>query len=248
MEPMTLTQSREDKQTLTTLLVVIIAILLWGVHGEGGPLQALWPSFVGPGLAHPEARPRLIPGVLWDQELISFVFGLLVAIALPVGVLTMFAHRPLARLGLSLPPPGSRKVALALALGILVVFALPFAWAARSATFQAAYPLYRAPPGASLLAYELSYLLFFISLDGLLRGVLLFGLLDAGAPLTLAIGVETLVQATWHLGKPLSEALGSPLWGIVGGLVSYRSRSVWPIVLSHWLLNVMIDVIAQASR
>jgi hypothetical protein len=238
---------RTDKRTLVLFAVVTAAILLWGTHGEGQPLQAIWHDFVGPGAPHPEARPRLIPGVPWDQELIAFTYGCLLTIGLPVVVLCWVQKQPLASLGLALPPAGSRLRALGLALGVVAVFVVPFSLGARSDVMRAVYPLYRAAPGASLVGYELAYLLFFVALDGLLRGVLLFGLLETGASLVLAIGVETVVQATWHLGKPLPEALGSPVWGIVGGLVSFRTRSVWPAVLSHWVLNVIIDLVARGA-
>ena len=101
---------------------------------------------------------------------------------------------------------------------------------------------------ATLIGYEACYLLFFVALVGLLRGGLLFGLLTQGISPALAIGVETLVQATWHLGKPMGEALGSPVWGIVGGLLSIRCRSVWPAVFAHFVLNVLIDVVALSAH
>jgi hypothetical protein len=227
----------------------VLAILLWGVHGRAELLHQLWPAYLGPGQPDPEKLSRIIAGVPWDQELVSFAFGLLVCVVLPLLVQVAWRKRPLAQLGLALPPRGARGKACGLALLTIAVLALPFAIGARFADMRALYPLYRGDlGGASLVGYELSYLLFFVALDGLLRGGLLFGLLTQGTSPALAVGVETLVQATWHLGKPLGEALGSPVWGLVAGLLSIRCRSVWPAIFAHFVLNVLIDVVALSAQ
>lgn len=243
------TLSRRRWEIVIAVCLSVLAISLWGVHGQGELLHALWPAYVGPGQLHPELRPRIIPGIAWDQELISFALGVLVCVALPWLVQVVWRKRPLAQLGLGLPPPVARRRGLVLMLLTIAVFALPFAFGARFADMRAVYPLYRGPlSGSSLIGYELCYLLFFVALDGLLRGSLLFGLLTQGASPALAIGVETLVQATWHLGKPMGEALGSPVWGIVGGLLSVCCRSVWPAIVAHFVLNVLIDVVALSAQ
>jgi membrane protease YdiL (CAAX protease family) len=128
----------------------------------------------------------------------------------------------------------------------VAVFVVPFALGARSPELYDLYPIFRGSlAGTSLWLYELSYLLFFVALDGMLRGTLLFGLADPenddALPL-LAIAFEAVVQTVCHFGKPPMEAWGAPVWGVVAGYVAYRSRSVWPIVLAHWVLNVAVDL------
>ena len=243
------TMSRQRWEMVIAGCLTLLAILLWGVHGQGELLHSLWPAYVGPGQPHPEQTPRIIAGIPWDQELISFVFGAFFCVLLPWLVQVVWRKRPLAQLGFGMPPPAARKAAFWLTLLTIAGFAVPFAFGARFEDMRAVYPLYRGPlSGSSLIGYEACYLLFFVALDGLLRGGLLFGLLTQGVSPVLAIGAETLVQATWHLGKPMGEALGSPVWGIVGGLLSLRCRSVWPAVLAHFVLNVLIDVVALSSH
>ena len=83
------------------------------------------------------------------------------------------------------------------------------------------------------------------SVDSLLRGILLFGVASGTAfDAALGVAVETMVQSVWHLGKPLGEAWGAPVWGIVAGCVALRAKSVWPLVMVHWVLNVLIDAVS----
>jgi len=242
------TASGRRSEVLVTLLLSVLAILLWGMHGQAPLLHAIFPAYVGPGQPAPEMRPRIIGGIPWDQELISFAVGAAFCVVLPWLVQVVWRKRPLAQLGLSLPPRGARESAWTWTLITIAAFLVPFAIGAREADMRALYPLYRgALSGTSFWAYELCYLLFFVALDGLLRGGLLFGLVTQGVSPAIAVGVETIVQATWHLGKPFGEALGSPVWGIAGGLLCLRARSVWPAVLAHFLLNVMIDAVALSA-
>lgn len=220
------------------------ALLFWGQHGRCEILGLAVHNYTGPGSVG-AARGQLIPGIAWDQELISFVVALVLACILPLFVLRVFAGMSSNDLGFGLPPPEKRKTAIVSFLAITLLLAVPFYFGAKDESMRAVYPIYRGPLEAwNFVAYELGYLMFFIALDGLLRGVLLFGLTNAGVPALIAIGAETLVQSTWHLGKPLSESLGAPLWGIVAGVVSYRVRSVWPVILAHWILNILIDLTA----
>jgi hypothetical protein len=47
----------------------------------------------------------------------------------------------------------------------------------------------------------------------------------------------------WHLGKPVPEVWGAIVWGFAAGVLVYTIRSIWPIVVAHWLLNVFMDAI-----
>jgi hypothetical protein len=233
------------------LVLVTAGLMLWGPHGSVPLLGLVDPSYLGPGSAAP--RPVLLIGVPWDDELISFVVGTVVAVLLPALALVLVCREHIGDYGLLPPPPGRRRFAL-LAMGAIVVgLALPFAISARSSAMHDVYPLYRGFYGqpfslTEFVAYECAYLLFFVALDSALRGVLLFGLASSPGGAALAIAVETAVQAIWHLGKPLGEAWGAPVWGVLGGYVALRARSVWPIVVSHWILNVWIDALCLHAK
>jgi membrane protease YdiL (CAAX protease family) len=246
------TADAPTRRALYAVALVTLALMLWGMHGSASILHSICKDYWGPG-SDPVARPSLIAGIAWDDELISFVFGALTCVALPAAVLRFWIREPLRAYGLGPPPRDRMKFAAIAALVTVAVFIIPFVLGARSPEMYAVYPIFRGPlQGGALVAYEFAYLLFFIALDGILRGVLLFGI---ALPVTdedvlpwLAIAVETLVQAVWHFGKPPMEAWTAPIWGVAGGYVAYRSRSVWPVFLAHWVLNVAIDLVCLHAR
>jgi membrane protease YdiL (CAAX protease family) len=56
-----------------------------------------------------------------------------------------------------------------------------------------------------------------------------------------AILVQTLVSCLLHIGKPSAEIYSSILGGIVWGTIVFRTRSLLPALLLHWLLGVCLD-------
>ena len=66
-----------------------------------------------------------------------------------------------------------------------------------------------------------------------IKGPLVFGL--------YAILIQMLSYTMWHISNPTPELIGTIFWGIGVGAVALRVKSVWPIIISHWLLNVIMD-------
>ncbi len=247
-----------------------LLLMLWGYHGELELLNRAIPdTFVGPGkgwsdqlrLEPPLTRPRILEGIPWDQELISFGMGLLLLVGIPILIIRFGFKERLADYGLGLPPKGHRKVGWLGFIALMLICIGPFYlgtldnYALNS--MQQVYPLYRpfADTGQFIL-YELSYLPFFIAIEFIFRGYLLFGLSKArdlagsergtGIPGPLFFGtyallIQMLSYTAWHLGKPIPELWGTVVWGLVAGAIAYRSRSIWPVMLAHYLLNVFMD-------
>jgi membrane protease YdiL (CAAX protease family) len=149
----------------------------------------------------------------------------------------------------------------------LVAISLPaFLIAAHNADMRATYPFYRPFSGVGeFVLYELTYLPFFIAIEFIFRGYLLFGLAgirdrdiqaprsDPGVPGAFNFGkyallIQMLSYTAWHLGKPLPELWGTLLWGLAAGVLAYTVRSIWPVVLAHWLLNVFLDALVAFWR
>ena len=42
-------------------------------------------------------------------------------------------------------------------------------------------------------------------------------------------------------GKPVPELFGTLIWGLAAGASAYAVRSIWPVVMANWLLNVISD-------
>ena len=241
-----------------------ILLMLWGYHGNLEMLQSILPGWRGPGVDI-GSRLQLIPGVPWDHELISFWGGALLLVVIPILLIKFVYRQKLSDYGLGLPPKGRRKLAVQTFI-VLMLLCLPaFFIATRNADMRATYPFYRLFTGiGSFILYELTYLPFFLAIEFIFRGYLLFGLAgirdseimarktDVGVPGVFYFGkyallIQMLSYTAWHLGKPLPELWGTLLWGLAAGVLAYTVRSIWPVVLSHWLLNVFFDAIVAFS-
>jgi membrane protease YdiL (CAAX protease family) len=169
------------------------------------------------------ASPWLSPRIL---------FGLVIPLALGA-LLTDRTHH----LGLGLG--ALRRGALVLALGLPVTLAAMAVFVHGSEV--AAW--YRGHGGAPLqLAWQ--YFPAILQVEVCFRGVLLFGLLPRlGAP--IAISVSALPYGLVHLDKPLAEALGSILVGIVLAATAVWCRSIWYALLLHLIGAVALTLLAR---
>ena len=235
-------------------------LMLWGYHGNLELLKFILPGWVGPGVDI-GSRQQIIPGVLWDNELISFWGGAFLLVVLPILMIKFVFKQKLADYGLGLPPRGRRKLALMVFLGLTVICIPAFLFATNDAGMRATYPFYRPFPTVELFVlYELTYLPFFIAIEFIFRGYILFGLAgirdqeiqargsEAGVPGAFYFGkyallIQMLSYTAWHLGKPIPELWGTLFWGLAAGVLAYITRSIWPVVASHWLLNVLFDAV-----
>ncbi len=113
-------------------------------------------------------------------------------------------------------------------LGLFLVV-LPFVVVASySEAFQAKYPYYRLPPGASLwpnqVYWELLYGSQFLALEFFFRGYLIHGLKKVFGGAVVFVPVVPYVMI--HFSKPLPETIGSAITGIVLGTLSLRTGSI----------------------
>ncbi|MBI5565562.1 MAG: CPBP family intramembrane metalloprotease [Chloroflexi bacterium] len=239
-----------------------VLLMLWGFHGNLELLTIVVPGWRGPGVEI-GARPQLIPGLPWDNELISFWAGALLVVVVPMFLIKRVFKEDLAAYGLGLPAKGRRKLAVQAFVVAMVLGLIPFLAATGDADMRATYPFYRPFTSVGQFAiYELTYLPFFIAIEFIFRGYLLFGLArirdrqaagtEAGVPGVFFFGryallIQMLSYTAWHLGKPLPELWGTLAWGLAAGVVAYTVRSIWPVVLSHWLLNVIFDAIVAST-
>ena len=240
------------------LFSAFILLMLWGGHGELELLRAVWPDYKGPGKDLGN-RPQLIPGIPWDNEIISFWGGAFLVVIIPMIIIRKGFKEKLADYGLGLPPKGRRKLALSTFAVLMLASLLPFYFATRDPGMQALYPFYHPFTGwPQFLLYELCYLPFFIGIEFIFRGYILFGLAgvkdselppgNGGFPgkfyfSRYALLIQMLSYTAWHLGKPLPELFGTLFWGLAAGAMAYVVRSLWPVIAAHWMLNILMDAI-----
>lgn len=233
-----------------------LLIMLWGYHGNLELLGLVVSGWEGPG-SSPTLRPQIFPGIPWDHEWLSFFGGFVLLVLVPVILIKKVLGQRLSDYGLCLPPRGRRKFAW-LAAGTLLIVSIPaFYTGIHDAGMRSIYPLYSEFRGVGqFLVYQLGYLLFFIAIEFMFRGYLLFGLYQlrdrdapagvSGVPGPLLFGyyaifVSMLSYTAWHLGKPLPELWGTLFWGLAAGAIVLESRSLVPVILTHWVLNIFLD-------
>ena len=252
-------------------LILLSSFVLLMAWGENGSLQVLrgveglqslglplfWSGWGGTG-SDPASRDQIIPGLAWDQELICYVAGFVLLVVLPAIFIRVVLRESLSEFGLCLPPKDRWRFAITSALGLAVLGVPAILLAAGDADMQAEYPMFRGAfeSNADFIAYELVYLLFFVVIEFVFRGYLLFGLYklrdadvtppDAGLPRPLFFGYAAILIAmlsytAWHLGKPQLELWSTLPWGLAAGAIALVSRSIVPIIFVHWGLNVILD-------
>lgn len=236
-----------------------ILIMLWGVHGNVDLLGVVWDGWTGPGSAGDPARGVIFPGIPWDQEWVSFAIGAVLLVLIPALLIKLVYKQDLRDYGLGLPRRDRWRLTI-LSSFLLLAISLPaFYLGAGNEEMRATYPLFPAFQNVGQFAlYEAGYFVFFVVIEFIFRGYLLFGLFqfrDAGAlpgvrgapgPLVFgyyAIFISMLSYTAWHLGKPLPELGGTLVWGIAAGTIALATGTIWGIIIVHWLLNVFLDLV-----
>ena len=178
----------------------------------------------------------LMAGVIWA---VACVVGYLV---IPLAVVTIWHRQPVTGIGYSFTGFTQHvKVYLGLYLVMIPLIVL----ASQSTAFQQLYP-FVPEAKVSLKSYfiwEFFYVLQFISLESFFRGYLLFTL-EKVTHSAIAIAVMTVPYAMIHVHKPLPEACGSIVAGLVLGWLSLKYRSWVGGAMVHALVAVTLDSLA----
>lgn len=240
------------------IMSAVVLLMIWGTHGKLELLGAILPQWQGPG-SNVYGREQILAGIPWDHELISFWSGAFLLLIIPILIIKLCFKDNLADYGLGLPPKNHRVIGI-WGFIVLTVLSLPaFILGADDASVNSTYPFFREFDNLTqFMVYELTYLPFFIAIEFIFRGYLLFGLAPTTAstrafnPKSLkadfkqynyVLIIQMLSYTAWHLGKPLAEVWGTLFWGLAAATVAYTSKSIWPVVFSHWILNVVLDAL-----
>ena len=110
--------------------------------------------------------------------------------------------------------------------------------------FVAKYPLCKAVVGSwqAFLLYQLAYGVYMFSWEFFFRGFMLFGLERKFG--NYSILIQTIPFAVLHYSKPLPEALGSIIAGVLLGILALETRSFLYGAAIHWLVAMTMDVVA----
>jgi len=83
-------------------------------------------------------------------------------------------------------------------------------------------------------------LFFYSAWEFFFRGFILFGLKDTLGDLT-AICIQTIPSCLWHIGFPAAEIISSIPAGILFGILTIRSKSIFWAFLLHYLIGITLD-------
>ncbi len=102
------------------------------------------------------------------------------------------------------------------------------------------------------IIYELCYGFDFVSIEFFFRGFLILSLLKiCGTKCIIPVAV---FYCTIHFGKPLGEAISSFWGGLLLGIISYNTKSIWGGLVVHlgiaWLMEAgsWIGILVKSSR
>jgi membrane protease YdiL (CAAX protease family) len=173
------------------------------------------------------------------SALYTFSSSLILLGVLPALMIKFVFHESLSLYGVRL---GDWQLGLKAFLILApVMMALTFP-SSRMDSFTAEYPLYKGA-GVSPLNftfYSLLYLAYYLGWEFFFRGYMQFGLGKRLGDWN-AILVQTLASCLVHIGKPDGEIFSSILGGIVWRMVVFRTQSLLPALLLHWLLGICLD-------
>jgi membrane protease YdiL (CAAX protease family) len=110
-------------------------------------------------------------------------------------------------------------------------------------SFQHKYPFYKLQEGEGLFPrffiWECLYLLQFFAVEFFFRGFMLHGNKQRFG--FYSILVMTIPYCMIHFGKPLPETLAAIIAGLVLGVLSLKSNSIWLGVAIHFSVAITMD-------
>ena len=109
--------------------------------------------------------------------------------------------------------------------------------------FLAKYPFCKAVASSwtAFLPYQLAYGVYMFSWEFFFRGYMLFGLEKRFG--NYSILIQTIPFAVTHFSKPLPEALGSIIAGVLLGVLALETRSFIYGAAIHWLVAMTMDTV-----
>ena len=131
----------------------------------------------------------------------------------------------------------------------LVMFLLmlgPLVLVSQSGAFQAKYPFYHLQAGEPfwprLWIWEAAYIVQFFALEFFFRGFMLHGLRRRLG--IYAVFVMTVPYCMIHFGKPMAETCAAIGAGVVLGLMSLKTRSIWLGACLHVAVAMTMDCLS----
>jgi len=117
------------------------------------------------------------------------------------------------------------------------------------------YPIFRdygfaqlhgLPQWSTVVAFETSYAMGFVTVEMIFRGFLTLGMAKELA--RNAVVPMALVYCVAHFGKPVGECISSLFGGYLLGVVAYRYKSIVIGILLHLSLAMSMELVSWLAR
>ncbi|NIN99991.1 MAG: CPBP family intramembrane metalloprotease [Anaerolineae bacterium] len=175
--------------------------------------------------------------LLGDDTVSSFILYFLI----PLGIIVLVFREDPRKYGLRL---GDWKKGAMFSVGGIALMAVVIVGLVQLDEFRQYYRLgrFEQPDPATLAEFALRLGIFMFSWEFMFRGFMLFGLKERFG--SLAIWIQAIPFAIMHVGKPELETLSTIFGGAAFGYVDLESRSVFPSVVIHWAIYMMMVLAA----
>jgi membrane protease YdiL (CAAX protease family) len=220
--------TKEDKKPTVILLLAALLLTAWRYYGS----QTFY-------FRHLSSSFLLFSNISMTSEWYTYLMAFFLLGAAAVIVIKTVFKENLSDYGLQ---TGDWKFWVPAVVVIGSMMAVLSYFSARDPQFAAEYPLFKgAGDSVSSFAFHAAgYLLFYVGWEIFFRGFMQFGLASRFGAWG-AILVQTALSCIVHIGKPDTEIYSAILGGLVWGVLVYRSRSLYPAILTHWILGVSLD-------
>jgi uncharacterized protein len=134
---------------------------------------------------------------------------------------------------------------------LMLCFMIPLVvFFSQTESFQQRYPFYDLRKGESIypnfIIWEIFYFLQFFALEFFFRGFMLHGTKQRFG--FYSVFVMTIPYCMIHFGKPLPETIAAIIAGIILGVLSLKSKSIWLGVTIHYSVAITMDLCAMYQK
>ncbi len=114
---------------------------------------------------------------------------------------------------------------------------------------QAKYPLVKAAAlsPTHFLWWALTYLAFYVAWEFMFRGFMQFGLREQFGAFG-SIMFQVMVSTIMHYDKPFAETFSAIIAGVIWGAIALRTRSIFYVLIFHWIFGLTNDLLVIFLR
>lgn len=227
-------EKKTDYKSIGSLILVLVMIVIQRYYGQSRNF--------------PNALENLAANLpfplIWARIYLTFAC-LILFFVIPYIFIRIVFHERLRDHGFTLKGI-SRYTPIYLAMIFIVIPLVVIV--SFSKNFTNYYPIYpqAGDSWGNFLIWELSYGLYFLTLEFLFRGFMIFSLARYLGSFSIFVMVIPYVMI--HFGKPFAETLGSIIAGIFLGTLALRTRSIFGGVLIHITIAWSMDILALLQK